>query len=125
MRPHFALIPVPVVETHHQFVCRARPNYNGEIFNHKKHLSYPPDPAKIKEQRANYQGQQVFYAALPPKRSTHTLGHCQYTALLETAWEHISDYRHLNISRVYFARKMIRNSVTELVLFTSIWLRNF
>ena len=61
------------------------------VFNNISRCSYPPDSIKgsIKLQRANYPGQQVFYCTYP---SETTNSSASITCIVETAWEHITDY---------------------------------
>lgn len=91
-------MPIPIVTITPPFLCRARINKDGEIFNNKGQLSYNPDVSTIPLQRGNYEGQQVFYGAIPTNQSRHDIGHCQNTAMLETIWEHVTD---ININRQY------------------------
>lgn len=96
-------MPIPTLTIAPPFLARARINKSNEIFSHKGHLSYNPDPATIPPQRGNYAGQQVFYAALPASNSEHGIGHCQNTAMLETVWEYVIDWskarQYMTISR--------------------------
>ncbi|HEY4287441.1 MAG TPA: hypothetical protein VGN00_10115 [Puia sp.] len=94
----YSTMPIPIVGITPPFLCRARINKEGEIFNHKEQLSYNPDITKIPLQRGNYRGQQAFYGAVPTMESKHDIGHCQNTAMLETIWEHVTD---INVDRQY------------------------
>ncbi len=91
LRDYYINIPITTVELKVPFVARARINYNGEMFSKREHLSYNPNPDFIKMQRANSEGQQVFYAAVP--NPGEDIGSCQNTALLETAMEYVRDYK--------------------------------
>ena len=60
----FRTKPIPHLQINQPFLARARFNENGGIFSRIDQLSYNPDTTKIKLQRANYDGQQVFYGEL-------------------------------------------------------------
>ena len=91
----FVTKPIPILQVTHPFLARARMNDNGEVFSTASQLSYNLDTSKIRLQRANYQGQQVFYGAIPSKSD---YADCQSTALIETCMEHVRDH---TISRRY------------------------
>jgi len=61
------------------------------VFKNISRCSYPPDSMKesIKLQRANYPGQQVFYCTYPSETPNAS---ASITCIVETAWEHITDY---------------------------------
>jgi hypothetical protein len=81
----------------HAFVVRASINNPSEVFNKISRCSYPPDCLrdKIKIQRANYPGQQVFYCTVPLRDG---FAGSQATCVLETAAEYIEDE---NLDRFY------------------------
>jgi hypothetical protein len=58
------------------------------VFKNISRCSYPPHINKIKLQRANYPGQQVFYCTYPSETRNSS---ASLTCIVETAWEHIED----------------------------------
>ncbi|MEX6689311.1 hypothetical protein QTN47_17510 [Danxiaibacter flavus] len=75
--PHVTLDKIPLL--------RARPNDGKKKFHSLNDLSYPPDAQKIRFARANYEQEQVFYAALVSKRhlESRRLDSGQTTAVME------------------------------------------
>jgi hypothetical protein len=80
--------PLPLVEIAFKSYCRCSLNSKGEIFKTVSRCSYNPNLDGIELQRCNYEKQQVFYAAVPVQSEIK----CHGTAILETSWEHISNY---------------------------------
>jgi len=101
------IMPVPIVQASPPFVARARMNYGGEVFKCQAEVSYNPFPERIKLARANFDGQQVFYAAVP---SESDMGSCQNTATMETVWEHVKDedlhMQYMTFSRWYVSQPL-------------------
>ncbi|SDX19630.1 hypothetical protein SAMN05444410_110116 [Hydrobacter penzbergensis] len=93
-------IGVPMLESHHPFMIRARYNSINEngfgLFNKKSQVSYNPFPDLIKLQRANFNGEQVFYGSMPLEDNGN---HAAITALMEVGFEYAKDKTRM---REYF-----------------------
>lgn len=82
------------------YVVRGRANYNGEIFNNKKQISFNTEcPDKIEFGRFNLKAEPLFYASLPTelKKVDYILS-CALECCKElTAKQKISSYQDITI----------------------------
>lgn len=88
---------MPTVLINVGYVVRCSLNNSGEIFKNVSRCSYPPDFIldRIKIQRCNYPGQQVFYCSM---YTDTDFASTSLTTILETTFEHIKEEE---INRLY------------------------
>jgi hypothetical protein len=88
LRLFFKHKPLPLGPSTYKNYCRCSLNNKGEIFTTVERCSYNPYKDKIGLQRCNYEGQQVFYAAVPTESEVK----CHVTSMMEVSLEHISNH---------------------------------
>lgn len=104
---YFGHLPIPTLQLTYSFLGRCRYNKPGEVFSHVDQLSYNPKKENIYLQRCNYEGQQVFYGALPTNSGNASL---LSTAVVEICLEYIKDedinLHYMTLSRWHITRPL-------------------
>ena len=106
-------IPLPPIPIDINFLIRARPNYNGEVFREQWQISYNSrDTNRIKLNRFNRPMESMFYGALPSERQSKMVA----AATLECCKEIINENNENTAQYFTFGKWYIKTSFLVLNL---------